>query len=299
MCSCVTALRFTGLGFTALSLAALSQLVACRAVVDADVTYRECERVGYLEEFAPGTTLEGLKERCWQVDNPPSDVPALPDLFVDDDDLVMRVVEPLDGVRQQWRDGDEAPMIFQRIESDFLVVTRIEALDKVSGDHCLAEGNMAGIVARRSADEWSTYLLGPFTPDPPATIDCSDDSDSPPPTLVQARSRGGSWGADLEDRGVDHAGVGIDGEADIALCRLHGTLIYYYRDPESTAEEPTWTRLGSHDVGTGGLDVGLTVSGWDPFYEAEGHFAWALYDVGIAADGCAGALEPLVLPAQD
>lgn len=51
-----------------------------------------------------------------------------------------------------------------------------------------------------------------------------------------------------------------------------------------------------HPIGAGPLDVGVTVAGTAPNFDVAGHFNWIVFENGVKADGCAGALEELVLP---
>lgn len=288
------------LAATLLIAAACVPLGSCRAWVDADVTYHECDLTNYADEFPIGTTMEMLLERCWQLDNVQND-PS--DVFPDDGDLVMRASPPTNGRFEQWFGPDQAPIFYQHIGGDFLVMTRVEAIDQVSGDHCLeAEGeqdNMAGLVLRRegTAVEWATFLVGPFFP--MMGIDCGDMSMAPPPTRAVVASRDDAWGAPFVEEGPMRMGIGEDGEADLAICRVNDSVTYYFRDPNSSPMMPMWSdAIAAHRVPAGPLDVGLTAPGRDPVYVTEGHFNWVVF-TSIGADGCGGALEKVVLPMGD
>jgi len=268
-------------------------LTSCRAVVDAGVDYNDCERHPYTEEFSEGTTLKNLYERCWQVanaDEHPSDV------FVAEGDLVVRVSTPASGTGERWDGDQQGPMAFQALEADFVAAIRVEAVNAISGDHCLAEGNMAGLVVRaRSPDVgWATFLTGPDM-QAMGSFDCKDD-EKVHPTLGVVRSRNDAWGDAKTTLGHDPtAGIGNLGEADLAVCRLHAKLVFYYRDP-GAGEPKTWFEVTRFDASTGPMDVGLAASGWRDSFEVEGHFTHAILSDGIGPDGCQGALERLVVP---
>jgi hypothetical protein len=265
---------------------------ACRALVDPDVSYHDCP-TDQGESFLEPTTFETLREGCWQLDNANND-PS--DVFVFDGDLVIRVNEPINGHREQWLGADQAPMVYRVVEKDFLLMARVEAVHKITGDHCLPQGNMAGLVLRRQdTSDWATYMIGPFDVE---AHDCSDESPDPPPTMAALRSRDERWGADVVDRGVDMEGIGDDGEADLVMCRVDSQVDYYYRDAEAGLEQPRWIQLLERpiDVGEGPLEVGMTAGGADPSYAVEAHVDWAVLDQGSVGDGCRGALEQLKLP---
>jgi hypothetical protein len=276
------------LGGTANRALALCLLVTgCRGVIDAEVTYRDCPEED-ADVFPEDATLERLEERCWRVANAEND-PS--DVFVFDGDLIIRVNEPRAGIHEQWSGDDEAPMVFQAVDDDFLLVTRVEAVHKITGDHCLAEGNMAGLVARRGPGSWTTFLLGPFDLE---EFDCADESEAPPPTMAAIRSAGDGWGPDSVARGPEDLGIGEDGEADLAICRVDDVLTYFYRDP--VADPPAWISVADHRAGDDPLDIGMTAAGADPNYGVEGHFDWVVFRRHILGDGCAGALAGLTLP---
>lgn len=105
-----------------------------------------------------------------------------------------------------------------------------------------------------------------------------------------------TWGADIVEQGVEQAGIGEDGEADLAICRLDDIVGYCYRDPDAEAPEASWKLAGSHVASGQPVDVGATAAGSDPSYQVEGHFNWMVLERGVASDGGSGALEALVLP---
>jgi hypothetical protein len=281
-------------------------LTACRAIVEPGITYvgedaggGACQREIALEEsFSTPTDMSTLSERCWQVDN----LRDAANGFVDDGDFVLRVSAPTTDDRDEWSGEQQAPMLYQALAGDFLVVTRVEGVKRGSGSHCLPEGNAVGLAARRPepALEWTTLLIAPFTPDPlPEGSGCEEEAEVPLPTKAIIRSRDEAWGPDTVTTGDGQEGIGVDGEADLALCRVDTKLIYFYREPTSDPETPVWTEILEHDVGTGPLDVGLTATGMDPDYEAEGHFTWAAVRDGLPGDGCTGAFEDLEVPKEE
>jgi hypothetical protein len=277
----------------------LLPLVSCRALVDPGVTYRECNRDQVTEEFSGETTLKTLQEGCWQAANT-ADSPS--DMFVDDDDLIIRVSEPASGSSAQWAGVEQGPMLYQHFEQDFLMVVRVEAVNKVSGDHCLTDGNRVGLVVRRSDPElaWSTFLIGPFMPpnlDPAA--DCIDAAEVPLPTKGVVQSHNDAWGPELIAEGDNQGGIGLDGEVDLVMCRVDNVLVFFYRDPMSETESPIWVQVGDHEVGSGAMDVGMTAAGAASAFEVEGHFAWTSFTGSIGADGCRGALEGITVPASE
>lgn len=282
----------------ALRIAVLSwPLLGCSELVDPGITYH-CDRDGYAENFVQGDDLDDLANRCWLVDNV---VEGRESVFLDDGDLEIRATAPNGGPREQWAGDDQAPMAYQTFDGDFIMVARVEALNKVSADHCLPEGNLAGLVLRQGGTDWATFMLGPFTPDDVDPMpDCTDDSENLPPTQGVVRSRDEVFGADFVIRGEDDEGIGEDGESDLAVCRVDNSIVYYHRDPESPETKPEWVQLdGTHAVASGALDVGLTVTGQDPSYEVSGHFNWVVFAEGKVADGCNGALSKVKLPKEE
>jgi hypothetical protein len=277
-----------------------SWVLACRAVVDPGVVYRDCDREHVRDEFEDGTTLEELLEECWNLANHDES-----NVLVEDGDLIVRVSRPSASRAQRWSEDGQGPMVFQRFDGDFLLASRLEVLHKIHGDLCLDEGNGVGLVARRSdpEPEWSTFLIRPYQPaDPPPGLDCGEDAEVPLPIQADVHSREGRWGPDATSRGDDDAtGVSfVEGEADLAMCRLGETLVFYYRDPKSTVDAPVWKDVGeAHVPGAGPLEVGVTASGAEGAFEAEGHFTWIELTDTVGHDGCKGELERLRIPAVD
>ena len=284
-------------------------LTSCRAIVDPGITYvtgdagaGACQRESDTEEpfdapAGPTTDLGTLYDDCWQLDGLANSENA----FIDDGDFVLRVGAPTGDDRDEWSGDEQAPMLYQALAGDFLVATRVEGVERGSASHCLSEGNAVGLVARRTEPtlDWATLLIAPFTPDPlPEGAACEEDALLPLPTKAIVRSREQAWGDDTEVEGDNQKGIGEDGEADLALCRVNTTLRYFYREPTSDPLLPIWTEILEHDVGTGPLDVGLTATGMDPNYDAEGHFTWVAVSDGLPGDGCTGAFERLELPEE-
>jgi hypothetical protein len=271
-------------------VALVSGSIGCRAIADSGATYRACDRGHYSENFAPGSTEKNLLERCWFFDN--VEDPA--DLFVEDDDLVVRV-----GEGAIWgldADGIEAqgPYAYRRLAKDFAVATRVEILNQTDSKHCLDPSDAAGIVMRKGGD-WAALFVTLFTPDPPPPdLDCTSDvADKIPPEKGVVRSRFDVWGVPVESTGVEQAGIGADAEADIAMCRLNGMLTTYYRILDPSLEEPSWVAIGEGlVVGDGAVDIGLTATG----PTAEAHFQWVEFADRIGSDGCTGTLERFQVP---
>jgi hypothetical protein len=274
-------------------------LTSCSVIVDPGITYRECDRDGYVEEFEDGTEMKQLYERCWELDNAEND-PA--DVKVEDGDLIVRLNAPSNGgPREQWQDGDQAPMVFQRFDGDFVLAARVEALHKRTGDHCLIDtGNMAGLVVRESEvaePTWATLFIGPFQPAGEPEVVCEDVDVMAPdvaaPTQGRFRSRDGRWGDEVTVLGPDDKlGIGEDGEADIAVCRVDDQIEFHYRDRSAPASAPTWELIYSGTATAAALDVGLTATGLDPVYDTEAHFDLTVLQDDLF-DGCAGTLVEL------
>lgn len=292
-------LRVLLAALTLLGGAALA--ASCSVAIDPGITYRPCLAGEYEEPF-DGTEKE-LLERCWTITNA-SGAPSSPaerdEVFVDDGDLVIRGKQPQpEDERDLWSGTTAGPVAHQTLTGDFLVVTRVEAVDLISGDHCIPEDNMAGLFVRHAEDAaaWATFLLGPFTPDPPTGVFSCSDADLPQPPARGVVSSP-SWGPLVETRGEAQAGIGFDLEADLAACRVGDALVFYYRAPSSTPTSPVWVRVGveEYDVGSAPVEVGLTVASKKESIEIEGHFTWVEYVDHVGADGCAGALAALSLP---
>jgi len=280
--SCHALLALTG-------LAGAFALASCRSVVDSGITYRDCDRNKVGEGFDVGSTIEALSEKCWEIANDDDNV------FVDDGDLILRMkdrsAEP-----QRWGFGTQGPMIFQHFEGNFVMAARLEVLEKQYGSLCLPPDNEVGLVVRQTVPElaWTTVLISPFDVDDPC------ESTGEPEFPIQARVRRSAetdWGPEALERGPDDTGIAFrEGETDVAVCRFEGTVTYYYRDPATTVDEPTWLPIGEPvETGANPVDVGPTASGGQEL-EVEGHFTWVGYSDRDVGDGCTGQLQLLTLP---
>lgn len=282
----------------------------CQSLVDVDVTYKECVPIAetsYATEFRAGTTLADLQDRCWHVENQgPAPGGLSEKIFVSDGDLVIRTVAPVDDDFDRWSGTDRGPMVSRRLEGEFVVVARAEALRKSVASHCLDPTEAAGLAVGQvdEPNAWATWLIEPFLwENGPKKAVCEEDTDDSNNATATGRGRSSLTGA--EDFRIDD--IGADGEVDIAICRVGSELSYFYRsgsDPKS----PTWLQPkgGSHSFGNGPVEVGLTANGVDidpldsdPGFHTEAHFNWVVFREGSVADGCAGALESLTLPEGD
>jgi hypothetical protein len=186
----------------ALALVVLAS--GCRLAVDPGLTFRECDLARYEDEFVDGTTLETLAERCWRFANLEPDPERV---FVHDGDLIVQMLEDPNAAAVEWSDASQGPLAFQRLPGDFTVVARVESLDPVTTNHCLAADNRAGIVLRsvESPAEWAGLFVG-YDPDP-----ACDDA-AAPPTHGLVRHSG-----TLETERVDD--IAEDGDAYVVLCK--------------------------------------------------------------------------------
>lgn len=289
----------------------------CHSFMDLDVTYQECVDVPgnrYVEQFS-GETLQSLRERCWRVDNPgnaPSGIEQK--VFVDDTDLVMRVEDGGSSADlDEWTQNDQAPLVYRRVEGDFLVVVRAEAATKAKADHCLPPGNAAGLALRVSdqPEAWATWTVEPYLwTNGTQKADCLEDADETnnPTATVRLRSSNPSQWVETE-----YEDVGLDGEADIVICRVDDRVYYQYGKATADPTKNLWLPAGSgvsHTVGTGAIDLGLTVHGRrtsvtppatppETDFAAAGHFNWVVFDHGTYGDGCSGVLDLLTLPEDE
>lgn len=253
----------------------------------------------YAETF-DASEIEALVDQCWRSDNEGAKASSVGNkIFLEDGDLVMRVAADSGGSDvDDWTDADQAPMFYRRVEGDFIAVVRTEAASMTSGDHCIAPGNRAGLVVRDAADTalWATLTIEPYlftaSGEPANCAEDSDDTNDATASVELAGSTA-SFGS------AEAAGIGVDGEADIALCRVGSEVRYFYGVPTSDPTKNTWLPMGNelwHAFGDRGLDVGITVAGKAPNFEVAGHFNWIVFDTGAYGDGCAGALELFQLP---
>ena len=274
--------------------AALPFLLAqasCTSLSAVDVTYEPCVAVKatpYAEGF--NGTYQDLLDRCWETDP----APAGTKVFTGDGDLIVR---PVRGAT--WSATAQGTMLFRRMKGDFLVASRVEAASTVQSDHCVVEGEAAGLAVRKGPLAWSTLLVRPyFDPTIPMAMACKDEAAHPPTTRLSVATLG--FGAAAPK---DVSNVGLDAEAYVAMCRQGDQLAYYYRAESKKLEERVWILFHRHIVATGPVDVGITttaspVGGTDS--GMEGHFPWVVFeDHGDPVpDGCDGALERLVEPEE-
>lgn len=282
-------------------------LLGCDALLDLEVTYQDCvdtRRTPWVETFDEGD-LGDLQDRCWRVDNVGSAASASAGrIFVEDGDLVIRVGDgdPAAADLDEWSAGDQAPLFFRRLEGDFLLVARVEAATKATGDHCLPPGNAAGLAVRRpgAGGDWATWTVEPHLwSDGSKQAECQDDLDptnDPTATVRVRQSVGPEWAeSSYED-------VGEDGEVDLAICRVGADVHYLYRGVEISAGRYQWLPIApggvAHPFGVEPLDVGLTATGAAPNFETAGHFTWVAVVSGSWGDGCLGALEHFSPPAE-
>lgn len=271
----------------------LLPVAGCHSLQDLDIQYEDCveeKQASYREEFGEDSLQLLRDSHCWKSDNEGAAPQGLDSkLFVEDGDLVMRADDSGTTDLDQWTLTDQAPMFFRQVQGDFLVVVRAEAATIVQGDHCL-NGESAGLVVRQSNDPstWSTWMV---QPDLAPGVGCSDEDT--PPARVEIRSSNPA----LQEFGL--GGVGADGEADVAICRVGGKIFFYYGLATTDPTKNTWEpKVGavSHAIGPGILDVGVTVAGIDPNFDVAGHFNWIVFQEGTYGDGCSGALDGFVLP---
>jgi hypothetical protein len=285
-------------------------VLGCRAVVDSGISYTECKQTNYAEPFQRGSTLKAILEKCWltsDASTDPDDSSA--ELMLEDGDLVIRSNAPANGATAQWQGENEGPVAYQRFEGNFVMATRVEALDKVKGDHCLPEGEGAGLVLRRAdqtALEWTTFLIAPFEPVGQTGLSCEEDAMNPLPTLGVVDTN--AFGQSHTERGANDKGIGNDGEADIAICRVDGSLTFYFREPTEDESMPIWRIMGGENFAysdvTGPVEVGLTVAGREAAEPTESfrvaaHFQWALLTDTVLSDGCEETLLAFEFPSVE
>ncbi len=182
-------------------------------------------------------------------------------------------------------------------EGDFLLVARVEASSKASADHCLPDRNSAGLALRPSSGDaaWLTWTVEPYIWDHGATkAACEEDADDTNNPTARLRLRTPAQEAPTVDD------VGLDGEADIGLCRVGSEVFHYFRSPTQDLTTDGWSSGGASAATMPGvLDLGLTATGSGAEYQAAGHFNWVVFERGTWGDGCAAALERFQLPEAD
>lgn len=287
---------------------AIAMLTGCRAVVDSGITYTECEQTDYVEPFRRGSALKGLLEKCWQfTDANVDDGDPSADILLEDGDLVIRSSPAEIGEVSHWTGSAQGPLAFQTFEADFVMGVRVEVFDKINADRCVPPGYRAGIalrLANGAPEAWATFMIEPFQTDPP--IQCDEESGEAQLPALGKVENNGLGGLSTTTRGTDDAGIGLDDavEADIAMCRIGSLLTFYYRDPDSSEQEPVWRRVGGdfqYSEITGPVEVGLTVAGVkkeDPgeSFRTAAHFQLALISDTILTDGCEETLTAIEYP---
>jgi hypothetical protein len=295
-------------------LLALPLSTSCTALADLDIQYRDCvaPTVPYVEQFDEGD--RGLLDRCWAVANVEREdlhgqrkvVVGAGDLIIGYSDAQMQAVA--------W-DADP-PMLIRRVEGDFVFATKVEVTSGTQSNFCgLGETDAAGIIVRAAADAGNTersasFLVRPyFANEATIGMDCRDEAENPPTATAEARSS-----VDGDALGVD--GIGMDGEADIAVCRKGKQLLYFYRhpaNPEDPWDPQDWQTLQtamsggqgrsrSDEIGDGPMEVGVTTTLGVNTYDlhVQGHFNWAaLVRVDDDLEECGGVLEHFLEPASD
>ncbi len=267
-------------------LAASTATGGCQWLADPSIEYVPC-----LPEAQPSRYEERFDDdwqylrdyRCWRSANTPDPSNAVDPTIVSGLATDPEQTDPELLIRPQsaaaWSATSQAPLVFRQLQGNFAVFTRVETVSGRTSGTCLEAQDRAGLVVR-SQDQrrWATFLT---QPDVPAGSVC-DGEDMP-----QARAFRESYGF-AEDPGGKVSSFGLDGEADIALCRLNAQLLYYYRTRDEQGVGP-WEALGDHGVDTDLLDVGVTVAS-SGNTDVEGHFPWLAILDELGTDGCGGAM---------
>ena len=271
------------------SIVFLCAVIGCNA--DPGIEYAECvsPKTTYVETFE-GTT-QTLVDRCWNSQND-----AARDVKIgQDDDLIITHTEAV-----TW-DGTP-PMLFRHLEGDFVLVTKTEASSGLNSNFCnMTQDDASGIVVQGDGVR-AAFLVRPYLEENDE-ITCEDESDHPPRALAFTQTTLSPGSIPTPN------GIGIDGEADIAVCRREDRLVYFYRDPEDPEAEwrpEDWKQLNqgvppdetpkTDVVGLGPLDVGVTttISETGVALGVEGHFNWvALLKL---SEDCLGPLQELPEP---
>jgi hypothetical protein len=240
-----------------------------------------------------------IATRCWQTEN----VEAPGYVHENDGDLIIHPSSDLDS---QWIASEQAAFVFHEVAGDFLAVARVEAVSgSAYGDHCLNEGEAAGLVVRRREPlAWTNLLVRPdLTGEMLIDPDfCGDSPDGGP--LAQITTA--SFGFDAVET-TPIAGRGADAEADIAVCRKDDQLYYFVQKYAARADatlppnlEAAFAQL---EIGFGRVDVGLTATAMSlKDTQREGHFNWlVLRDYGETRmpEGCRHVLEAFDYPEEE
>jgi hypothetical protein len=292
-------------------LLALPLSTSCAALADLDIQYRDCvaPTVPYVEQFDEGD--RELRERCWSAANVDrEDLHGKRKLVVGEGDLIIGYSDA-QGHAVAW-DADP-PMLIRRVEGDFVFATKVEVTSGTQSNFCgLVETDAAGIIVRGadSPGQSASFLVRPhFANEAVIGVDCLDEAENPPTATAEARSS-------LDGEAVGVAGIGVDGEADVAVCRKGKQLLYFYRhpaNPEDPWQPGDWqplqramsggqTRSRTDEIGDGPMDVGVTTTLGMNSYDlhVQGHFNWAaLVQVDDDLEECGGVLEDFPEPAAD
>lgn len=292
----------------ALSCAILVVATACHSLADLEIQYEPCVRppTPYVEQFEDGR--QAIVDRCWKSENIETENRKISV----DEDLIMSFSDddrdvPLNGA---------PPMLVRRLEGDFVMAVKVEAVT-TRGDFCgMKAGDGAGLVVQSNgadsgAPQRAAFLVRPYLQEEGGgDVDCSDRSENAnqPSAIAEATSPP-----------MCIKGIGYDAEADIAVCRKGGALSYFYRDSKKDPDEPdpnwsdSWQNLTDdceilgadaeeiareNRIGSGPVDVGLTtVRRTD---SVQGVFNWVVLVVeGDIHDDCKSELQDLEAPGAD
>jgi len=283
-------------------MAFFSLSAACQSLTSIDVEYRDCfaPRAPYVVQF--DQSLKALEQSCWRSE----DAGPGRTISASDGDLLIGF-DSTPPVSVGW--ADDAPALVRRVAGDFILVTHVEATERLNSSFCLLEGDSAGIVVRGTPGSEQPDVRAGWTlhPDPAqAQNDCDDDAEIG--AILEANATSAS-------DGTATGPVGATGEADIAMCRSGSQLVYFFRDPED--EDAPWsekdwravelvegdaTTTRVDEVGTGPLDIGLmtTAGSGEGTRQVQGAFNWVavLADGSIGSD-CRGPLEAMQAPEND
>jgi hypothetical protein len=280
-------------------------IAACHSLVDLEVRYEECiePRIPYVDQFEGDD--ESLRDRCWRTENV-TDAGLAPErrVVVGENDLIIGYSNS-EAATVPW--DEDPPMLNRRVEGDFVLATKVEVTSGSQANFCgLEEGDGAGILVRAGDREdgarghRASFLVKPYFENPETVAeDCLDNAPNPPSAIAEAQST-------INLRATDVRGIGLDGEADIAVCRIRGSLLFFYRDPidpEADWQPEDWKILAnrSDDIGEGPVDVGLTTTLDDHPYDlhVQGHFNWVALLRNERLDDCMGPLEAFPQPLED
>ena len=279
-------------------------IAACQPLVDLEVRYEECldPRTPYVEQFEEDQLL---RDRCWKTEHV-TDEGLAPErrVVVGENDLIVGYSNG-EATTVSWE--EDPPALIRRVEGDFVLATKVEVTSGSQANFCgLGEKDGAGILVRGADRDDGTpgnrasFLVKPYFENPETVAeDCLDNAPNPPSALAEAIST-------ANRRATQVRGIGLDGEADIAVCRKRGSLLFFYRDPsdpEADWQPEDWKILAnrSDDIGEGPVDVGLTTTLDEHPYDlhVQGHFNWVALLGNERLDDCMGPLEAFPEPPED